>query len=474
MENSSKNKTYFLEDDVLLLSGSDALKHFVTGGNRVVMNYDSILGLANSDRRSNYRGAAIRFISELNNFMSGPLVEKVDKDCIKLKDGSSLHFYDSSKQELYKTSTHITRKPQNEISLRRQNILYALPEFLRYGPEVLERGVIDIQYNKGNANNIKTLNEIVDVNDKVVFNNQIVRVNNQIYYRVSQNLKSNDRKTHYYPANDSFGLRRIDLDNSNFWAENLKASGNFSPLNLEQRLTMMNLLDSDIDFSVVVGGSGTGKTMLSYVAAMNLILGNEKNRGLEGGAKSRIVLFKPNDILGSKDRDIGFLKGSKDEKMMPIMRSYEDVHRASGLSSKFTFYELMETFDRKGDSNKNKNKIGEFYLPTKDPCLEIDNLIWGRGRTFTNCVVIADEVQNYTPYEIKQLLERIGVGTKLILMGDVEQMDNEFLDENFNGLTYAVKIMTTEPHPRFSLNQLTQSFRADTARIMRSKRTPRL
>lgn len=474
IELSNNHKLYFLEDDILLMSGDDALKHFVSGGNHVVINYDSILSLSKEAKKSVYIGSAKRFISDLNRFMKSPLVKTVEKDFFKLNDGSVLYFYDDSNKDLYQHSMHITRKPETEIHLRRHGIKYELPEFLTYGPEVLKKGIIDIDYYGKDPNNLRVLNDIIDVNERIIFNNQIVRINNQIFYRTFQNLSSNKEKTHYFPTHDEslFYLERLNPNDHTFWAKDLKESGTFKPRNLEQRLAMKNLLDPNLEFNFVAGGSGTGKTMLSYVAAINLILGNEHNRNIEGGVKNRIVLFKPNDLIGGKKRDLGFLKGDKYEKMFPGMRSYEDVHRDSGLTSKFSFLELLEKFDR--SKNNDKNKLGDNYLPIDYPCLEMDNLIWGRGRTFTNCVVIADEPQDYTPYEMKQLVERMGVGTKLILSGDVEQIDGEDLDENFNGLTYVVKTMIQEPHPRMSLNLLFNSLRNDGSRIMRNKKAPRI
>ena len=145
-------------------------------------------------------------------------------------------------------------------------------------------------------------------------------------------------------------------------------------------LTIMNVSNPNIEVSFIEGGSGSGKTLCALIGAFNLVLGQEEQRNTKGGVKDRIVLFKPNDVLGGRNREIGHIPGDKDEKMWPIMRSYEDAFKCVG-SVKFT--DLLKTL--KPENAKFGTK---YFLPLKHPTVEIDNLIWGRGRTLKTALLM--------------------------------------------------------------------------------------
>lgn len=135
-----------------------------------------------------------------------------------------------------------------------------------------------------------------------------------------------------------------------------------------------------------VGPAGTGKTMLACYAAIT---------GYNDKTYKKIVLTRP---VVSVEEDIGYLPGTLEEKMDPWTRPIMDV-------------------------------FGEFYSQSeiqymiKEKIIEICPLAYMRGRTFKNAFVIADEMQNSTPNQMKMLLTRIGEGTKLVVTGDLEQSD---------------------------------------------------
>jgi len=259
-------------------------------------------------------------------------------------------------------------------------------------------------------------------------------------------------------------LVRLKPDNATY--EFIKYSANFKPRTLRQKIAMNNLSNPDIELHIVSGGSGSGKSVMSYFAAFNHILGNEKDRK-SGKVKDRIVLFKSNDIIGGKDREQGFLPGSKEEKDWPFMKSYQDAHNLCGLGN-IPFENMLEGF--KGEANR----VGEgLYLPKRCPPIEIENLNYARGRTFENCVIIVDEAQNYTPFEMKQLIERVGVGSVIYLVGDPMQVDNPRLDTDYNGFVYAANLYFKNSHPRMSMIEFDKNFRSQSAEIMRAHKAPR-
>ncbi len=129
------------------------------------------------------------------------------------------------------------------------------------------------------------------------------------------------------------------------------------------------------------GPAGSGKTMLACQIAMEHI--NKDNR-------AKVILTRP---IVAADEDIGYLPGDMDQKMEPWTKPMFDIFE------KYFTYNQMERF------------------------IKIEPLGYMRGRTFNNTLIIADEMQNATPNQMKMLLTRVGEGTKLIITGDLEQSD---------------------------------------------------
>ena len=162
-----------------------------------------------------------------------------------------------------------------------------------------------------------------------------------------------------------------------------------------QERLVLSLLNPEVAITVAVGPAGTGKTYLAMQAAI---------RALRSGTVERIILTRP--AVGVEDEQHGFLPGDLMMKMEPWTRPLLDVVR-------------------------------EYYHPRdivkmmEDQTIEISPLAYMRGRTFKNAWIIADEMQNATPGQMKMLLSRIGQNSKIVVTGDVEQADRKTHD---NGL----------------------------------------
>lgn len=180
------------------------------------------------------------------------------------------------------------------------------------------------------------------------------------------------------------------------------------PRNVEQRCTVDLLLRDDIKLVTLTGQAGTGKTLLALAAGMRKVF--------DDGIYTRILISRPVVPLG---RDIGYLPGTKEEKlfnwMQPIFDNLEFLCDSTGSDSTSTFNWVMES-----------KKI------------EMEAVTYIRGRSLPKAFIIVDEAQNLTPHEVKTIISRAGEGTKVILTGDPSQIDNPYLDENSNGLTYIV------------------------------------
>ncbi|MCE2982443.1 MAG: PhoH family protein [Parachlamydia sp.] len=180
------------------------------------------------------------------------------------------------------------------------------------------------------------------------------------------------------------------------------------PRNVEQRCAIDLLLRDDIKLVTLMGPAGTGKTILALACGLRKVF--------DEGMYSRILVTRPIVPLG---RDIGYLPGTKEEKlfhwMQPIYDNLEFLCASTGGESTETLRWVMES-----------KKI------------EMEAVTYIRGRSLPKMYMIIDEAQNLTPHEVKTIISRAGEGTKVVLAGDPTQIDNPYLDKDSNGLTYVV------------------------------------
>jgi PhoH-like ATPase len=182
--------------------------------------------------------------------------------------------------------------------------------------------------------------------------------------------------------------------------------------NLRQKFALELLLDNDIPLVTLVGTAGTGKTLLAIAAALRTTLDERRYR--------RILVSRPVIPLG---RDLGFLPGSKEEKIAPWMQPIFD--------------NLEFLMDQNGDSEETGEGTLRYLRESQKIVLE--SLTYIRGRSIPKQFIVIDEAQNLTPHEVKTIVSRAGEGSKVVLTGDPYQIDNPYLDSNSNGLTYLVE-----------------------------------
>ena len=183
------------------------------------------------------------------------------------------------------------------------------------------------------------------------------------------------------------------------------------PRNKEQGFALELLLDPQVQLVSLVGQAGSGKTLLALAAALQQTLGRDK-------IYKKIVVTKPVEPVG---KDIGFLPGTMEEKMMPWLAPIQD-----------NLQYLL------GDDKMTLN------MYVDDGKIEVEAMTYIRGRSISNAFIVIDEVQNMTQHEIKTVLTRVGEGTKIVLTGDVEQIDNVYIDATNNGLSYVVEKMKSQ------------------------------
>ncbi len=179
--------------------------------------------------------------------------------------------------------------------------------------------------------------------------------------------------------------------------------------NREQNFALNALMDPDVDFVTLLGTAGTGKTLLALAAGLAQVMDQQRYR--------EIIMTRATVSVGE---DIGFLPGTEEEKMTPWMGALTDN---------------LEVLTNPQEGGSWGRAATNDLLASR---VKIRSMNFMRGRTFLSRYVIIDEAQNLSPKQMKTLLTRAGPGTKMVCLGNVEQIDTPYLTETTSGLTYAV------------------------------------
>jgi PhoH-like ATPase len=179
--------------------------------------------------------------------------------------------------------------------------------------------------------------------------------------------------------------------------------------NREQNFALNLLMDPDIDFVTLMGTAGTGKTLLALAAGLSQTMDDKRYR--------EIIVTRATVSIGE---DIGYLPGTEEEKMTPWMGALTDN---------------LEVLTQPQEGGEWGRAATNDLLASR---VKVRAMNFMRGRTFLNRYVIIDEAQNITPKQMKALVTRAGPGTKIVCMGNVEQIDTPYLTETTSGLTFAV------------------------------------
>ncbi|HET6603220.1 MAG TPA: PhoH family protein [Xanthomonadaceae bacterium] len=201
------------------------------------------------------------------------------------------------------------------------------------------------------------------------------------------------------------------------YRSNAHAVWGITARNREQNFALNALMDPQIDFVTLLGTAGTGKTLLALAAGLAQTMDQQRYR--------EIIMTRATVSVGE---DIGFLPGTEEEKMTPWMGALTDN---------------LEVLTHNQEGGAWGRAATNDLLAAR---IKIRSLNFMRGRTFLNRWVIIDEAQNLTPKQMKTLLTRAGPGTKMICVGNVEQIDTPYLTETTSGLTYAIDRFKAWPH----------------------------
>ena len=203
---------------------------------------------------------------------------------------------------------------------------------------------------------------------------------------------------------DGKKLEPLYLSNDPVWG--------ISARNAQQRMAMELLLNDDVPLVTLTGKAGTGKTLLALAAGLMKVEDERKYK--------KLLIARPVVPMG---KDIGYLPGEKEEKLRPWMQPVYD--------------NLEYLFDTKKSGDIDKILAGLTSI-------QVEALTYIRGRSIPGQFIIIDEAQNLSRHEVKTIVSRVGEGSKIVLMGDPEQIDHPYLDATSNGLTHVVERFKTE------------------------------
>ena len=183
------------------------------------------------------------------------------------------------------------------------------------------------------------------------------------------------------------------------------------PRNAEQSFAFEILNDPEIKLVALTGKAGTGKTLLALAGALGQL-----------NDYKQILLARP--IVALSNKDLGFLPGDAKEKVAPYMQP---------------LFDNLNVIKRQFSANS--AEVKRLDDMQKSEQLVIEALAFIRGRSLSETYCIIDEAQNLTPHEVKTIITRAGEGTKIVFTGDIQQIDQPYLDSQSNGLVYMIDKM---------------------------------
>ena len=202
-------------------------------------------------------------------------------------------------------------------------------------------------------------------------------------------------------------LNRQRLMNQTVWG--------IKPRNIEQAMSLFLLDYDDSDMTVLTGPAGSGKTLLALAYGLHAII--EEKRF------NKIIVARSTPPIAE---DIGFLPGTEEEKMMPWLAAFDDN------------LEILHGSD--------EHSVSSIDYVKEKANIQFKSLNFMRGRSFNNAYIIIDESQSLTQFQLKSIITRVGTNSKIVVLGNLAQIDNKYISALTSGLTYLDEKSKAYPH----------------------------
>ena len=180
------------------------------------------------------------------------------------------------------------------------------------------------------------------------------------------------------------------------------------PRNLEQAMAMHLLNSDNIDMTVMTGPAGSGKTLMALAYGLEAIMEQKRY--------NKLIVARSTPPIAE---DIGFLPGTEEEKMAPWLAAFEDNLEILHHKDESTFSSIAYVKERAN--------------------IQFKSLNFMRGRSFNNAYIIIDESQGLTQFQLKSIITRVGKNSKIVVLGNLAQIDNKYITPLTSGLTYLVE-----------------------------------
>ncbi|MEA5000740.1 MAG: PhoH family protein [Endomicrobiaceae bacterium] len=420
------SKSFVLDTNVLL---HDPDSIFSFKDNKVVIPLTVIEELDNFKKLNDERGRSARLISRILDGLRGK--GKLSQG-VALKNGGILVIemmrqVEFPKEFIVSKSDHQILSIALYLKQKGENVIFITKDInLRIKAEILEIKTQDYEKSKVKMDEIYTgWRELKISSEKIdqFYKSGKIAVKDNFYPNECVFLKdeagsSKSALAKYSP--DIKALQPLFHINAQPWG--------LKPLNIEQKFALELLLCNEISLVTLIGLPGAGKTLLALASGLQKTVEERQFR--------RLYIARPIIPMG---KDIGFLPGTKEEKLVSWMGAIND--------------NLEFLMDKGHEDSKVEEKIDYLFSSGQ---IEVDSLTYIRGRSLPKQYIIIDDAQNLTPHEVKTIISRAGTGTKIVLTGDPYQIDNPYLDASSNGLTYLVERFKGQPiygHLMFSKSE---------------------
>jgi PhoH-like ATPase len=219
-----------------------------------------------------------------------------------------------------------------------------------------------------------------------------------------------------------FCAQILEIDDQSLYLEDLSQAHllerqvwGLKPRNMEQAMALHLLNSPDIDLTIMTGPAGSGKTLLALATGIQNII--EEKRF------DKLIVARSTPPIAE---DIGFLPGTEEEKMAPWLAAFDDN---------------LEVLHGKDESCG-----GSMEYVKERANIQFKSLNFMRGRSFNNAYIIIDEAQSLTQFQLKSIITRVGKNSKIVILGNLAQIDNPYINPLTSGLTYCVEKFKTFAH----------------------------